>query len=203
MIETRRLRLRLVTAADRDDLIALERDPQVMRFLNGGRPTPDDGIDETVDFRMPRGGEGDVWGAIERESAAFLGWFSLRSKADPRTAELGYRLHQSAWGRGYASEGAGALIDHGFGNLGLERVWAQTMTINQASRRVLEKLGLKYRRTFHPELANPPPGFDEGEVEYEITRNDWARAAAPPYGDAPMPRKDFFHGPDADEPARG
>jgi RimJ/RimL family protein N-acetyltransferase len=76
---TARLSLSPVRLTDRDRLIALERDPDVMRFLNGGRPTPDDGIDEGAGFLMPRGCEHDVWAAVETHSGAFVGWFSLRA----------------------------------------------------------------------------------------------------------------------------
>ena len=69
--ETARLSMSLVREADRENLIALERDPQVMRFLNGGRPTPDDGEDG-ASFLTPRGGENYVWAARGRRSGAFL-----------------------------------------------------------------------------------------------------------------------------------
>ena len=102
---TARLSLAPVREADRESLIALERDPEVMRFLNGGRPTPDGGEAEGASFLTPRGGEDYVWAARERRSGAFVGWFSLRPAAEG-AAELGYRLRRDAWGRGLASEGA-------------------------------------------------------------------------------------------------
>ena len=63
--ETARLSLSLVREADRENLIALERDPEVMRFLNGDQPTPDAGPEEGAGFLTPRGGEDDVWAAVE------------------------------------------------------------------------------------------------------------------------------------------
>ena len=75
---TARLSLAPVRPADRESLIALERDPEVMRFLNGGRPTPDGGEAEGASFLTPRGGEDYVWAARETRSGAFVGWFSLR-----------------------------------------------------------------------------------------------------------------------------
>src|ERR1700733_14543925 len=68
--ETARLSLSLVRETDRENLVALERDPEVMRFLNGGRPTPDDGAEEGAGFLTPRGGEDDVWAAVETRSGA-------------------------------------------------------------------------------------------------------------------------------------
>ena len=71
--ETARLSLSLVRVADRAHLVALERDPEVMRFLNGGRHTPDDGAEEGARFLTPRGGENDVWAAVETRLGAFVG----------------------------------------------------------------------------------------------------------------------------------
>ena len=84
--------------------------------------------------------------------------------------ELGYRLKASAWGRGYATEGARALVRKGFDELGVRRVWAETMAVNRASRRVMEKVGLRYVRTFHVHFDDPLPGAEHGEVEYELRR---------------------------------
>ena len=112
---TARLSLRLVRLTDRQNLVALERDPEVMRFLSGGCPISDDGADESAGFLTPRGGEGDVWTAAETLSAAFVGWFSLRRVREGR-AELGYRLRRAAWGRGYASEGTKGRYRFPFGD---------------------------------------------------------------------------------------
>jgi RimJ/RimL family protein N-acetyltransferase len=116
-LETPHLSLRPSRASDRDDLFALEQDPEVMRFLNSGHPKAREGVDEEADYLMPRGGEDGLWVAHERRSGAFVGWFALMSQEDG-IAELGYRLSRAMWGRGFASEGAKALIDLGFSRLG-------------------------------------------------------------------------------------
>ena len=170
-LETTRLSLSLVREADRENLVALERDPEVMRFLNGGRRNPDDRA-EDPGFLTPRGGEDDVWAAVETRSRAFVGWFSLRH-VDDEIAELGFRLRRDAWGRGLASEGAIALVAMGFADQDLARIVATTMAVNTASRRVMKKTGLSHVRTVYPRWRNPLPGSELGEVEYEITRQDW------------------------------
>src|SRR5579871_289536 len=119
--KTARLKLSLVRKEDRANLIALERDPEVMRFLNGGRPTPENGEADGAGYLTPRGGENYVWAARRIRSAAFVGWFSLRP-AGESVAELGYRLRRDAWGQGFASEGASALVAKGFVEMGLERI---------------------------------------------------------------------------------
>ena len=91
--------------------------------------------------------------------------------------ELGYRLRQASWGNGFATEGSKALIAMAFTDLGLRRVWAQTMTVNTRSRRVMERCGLRYVRTFFLEWPEPIEGSDQGDVEYELTKPEWKQLA--------------------------
>ena len=170
--ETARLSLSLVRETDRENLVALERDPEVMRFLNGGRPTPDDGAKEGAGFLTPRGGENDVWAAVETRSGAFVGWFSLQRTREG-VGELGHRLRRDAWGRGLATEGASALVAMGFADNDFARIVATTIAVNRPSRRVMEKTGLTHVRTVHPHWRDPLPGSELGEVEYEIARDEW------------------------------
>ena len=169
-LQSPRLTLSPNTPADSADFMAMVRDPQVMRFLNGGHAVDLADPDPNAPFLMPRGTDTHVWTA-RRQDRAFVGWFCLRPDS-PAAAELGYRLRRSDWGQGLASEGARALIDWGFATAGYDRIYSQTMAVNQASRRVMEKIGLTYARTFHPDAA-PIPGSEEGEVEYALTRSQW------------------------------
>ncbi|MET7333067.1 GNAT family N-acetyltransferase [Nonomuraea sp. NPDC005650] len=171
-LETERLLLRRFTESDADLLFALHNDPEVMEFLNGGRPTPREVI---VGDTLPAFIATGFFAAVGRPSGEFLGWFHLRArKGTPDDEpELGYRLHRSAWGRGYATEGSRALIDKAFRELGARRVFAQTMAVNVRSRRVMEKCGLRFARTFHPDWEDPLPGAEQGEVEYELLRAGW------------------------------
>jgi len=97
--------------------------------------------------------------------------------------ELGYRLVASAWGNGYATEGARALIDKGFESPLVSRVVAETMAAHGASRRVMEKAGLRYVRSFSTEWPVGIPGDELGEVEYAVTRAEWM--ASLPHGCSP------------------
>ncbi len=152
-LETERLVLRQLTDADVDLLVDLDRDPAVMRFITG-QPTP---REEIVDEVLPAflsqyerfAGYG-FWAALERSSGEFLGWLHFRPEEDHPgdEPELGYRLRQVAWGKGYATEGARALVTKGFQELGVRRVVASTMAVNIASRRVMEKAELKFVRAF-------------------------------------------------------
>jgi RimJ/RimL family protein N-acetyltransferase len=172
-LNSSRLTLRPVCPADRPMLIALEADTEVMRFLNGGEPVPEAGLSD-ADFLTPRGEEPEVLAAELRESGIFIGWFALFDDGlvdGLNTAEIGYRLARSAWGQGYATEGVQALVDAALKHLGYDRVRAETMAVNLASRRVLEKSGFRYVRTAHPERHWPVPGGEHGELVYEIGMN--------------------------------
>ena len=195
-LSTERLTLRRFTANDLDDLVDLDSDPAVMFYVTGGRATP---RAEMRDVNLPwwlayydqHEGFG-FWAAISSAGVSsggvsvagagpFLGWFHFRPDPDgPRSdgtragVELGYRLRRSAWGMGYATEGSRALIRKGFTELSVDRVFAETMAVNIASRRVMEKAGLSYIRTFHADWPDKIPGDEHGDVEYALTRTEWA-----------------------------
>ncbi|WP_433170858.1 GNAT family N-acetyltransferase [Actinoallomurus sp. CA-150999] len=178
-LETNRLTLRRFTEGDEDNLVELDSDPEVMRFLTGGRPTPReeirDRIPRLLDYYERFEGFG-FWVAQEKATERFLGWFHFRpNMSEPRDGEieLGYRLRRSAWGKGYATEGSRALIRKGFTELGVERVVAETMTVNLGSRRVMEKAGLTHVRTFQRDDLDAIEGFEHGVVEYALTKADW------------------------------
>jgi RimJ/RimL family protein N-acetyltransferase len=185
ILETPRLVLRQFTEDDVDNLFDLNNDPEVMRYLTGGRPTPREVIrDEIIPFhravydRLDRLG---TWAAESTSTGEFLGWFHFRPGpgTDVTNIDLGYRLRRSAWNKGYATEGSRALISMGFTDLGVERVFAHTLTVNAPSRRVLEKCGLTLVRTTPYEGADPIEGSEHGEVEYALTKPEWqARTAA-------------------------
>lgn len=180
-LQTGRLTLRRFTADDVDNLFDLNRDPEVMRYLTGGKPTPREKIrDEIIPLHLSAYARSDdfgTWAALERDGGDFLGWFHYRGApggAPGGDVELGYRLHRGAWGRGYATEGSRALIRRGFTELGVQRVFAVTMAVNAASRRVMEKSGLVYARTFPYDGPDDPiEGSEHGEVEYALTRAGW------------------------------
>jgi RimJ/RimL family protein N-acetyltransferase len=178
-LETEQLVLRPFTDADVDDLFALDNDPDVMRFINGGRPTSREAIRTQTLPRLlhdhPCLGTRGYWAVEEKRTGTFLGWFEFRplDEHSPGVVELGYRLNKAAWGKGYATEGSRALIGKGFTDLGVERVTANTMAVNTRSRRVLEKAGLSFLRNFTGVWPEAIAGSEHGEVEYVLTRADW------------------------------
>lgn len=176
VLETSRLSLRRFTPDDEDPLWELNNDPAVMRFLNGGRPISREAIrEELTRLLVEESREVGRWAAEDRETGEFLGWFALRPLPDgePGTLEVGYRLRQSIWGQGYATEGARALVRRAFTELNAARVVAFTMTINLASRRVMEGAGLRLVRTFFQDWPDVIEGSEQGDVEYALSREEW------------------------------
>ncbi len=193
-LETERLVLRRFTEADTNNLFDLDNDPAVMRYITGGTPTPREVIQHEILPRFLRSYERSdgfgIWAAIEKASGDFLGWFSFRPSegAGPAEVTLGYRLRQAAWGQGYATEGARALIRKGFSELGARRVVATTYQDNLASRRVMEKAGMTLARRFRLTDADLSAAstfhaasqdiWDGDEVEYALEKADWERQEA-------------------------
>ncbi|MDX2546457.1 GNAT family N-acetyltransferase [Streptomyces sp. WI04-05B] len=182
-LETERLALRRFTADDADLLIELDSDPAVMRYLTGGRPTAPELV---RDRHLPNilagyekwGGDLGLFAAQEKDGGVFVGWFILRPEPEgPLDAvELGYRLRQAAWGRGYATEGSRALLEKAFTELGVRIVWAETMSVNRGSRNIMEKLEMTLVGTIPtPSGMEMIEGSEHGGVRYEITRERWGR----------------------------
>jgi RimJ/RimL family protein N-acetyltransferase len=187
-LETDRLTLRRFTDADEDNLVELNGDPEVMRFLNSGQPTPRDEVRTRIiptflGYYDRFDGFG-FWAAEDTATRQFLGWFHFRPPLpaadtpvgwdEEGVIELGYRLRRLAWGKGYATEGSVALVAKGFAELGVQRVVAQTVAGNRASRRVLEKSGLSQVDSFAS--AEPDTATSQAEqihVVYELTRAAW------------------------------
>jgi RimJ/RimL family protein N-acetyltransferase len=158
--------------------VELDADPEVMRYLGRARSRQ-----EVVAFHRRRlaaattvPGLGFWVGFVD---SGFVGWWILEppQRADQGPvdgqAELGYRMLRRYWRQGLASEGARELIRHGFEDLGLSRVFAETMAVNEASRATMAAVGMRYVRTFHQTWDQPLPGSELGEVEYAITREQW------------------------------
>ena len=103
-LETERLVLRRFTTDDVDNLVELDSDPDVMHYINGGKPTPRTEVENDIlpaflAYYERFEGFG-FWAAIEKSTGEFLGWFHFRPKEGEGDPELGYRLRKSAWGKG-------------------------------------------------------------------------------------------------------
>jgi len=177
---TERLQLRPFDDADADALFAMHSNAFVLRywdappwseparaerFLAAGRQMAEEGTGVRLAVDLVADG-------------AFIGWCSLtRWNPDYRSASLGYCFNDAAWGRGYATEAARALLLWAFDTLDLNRVQAETDTRNLASAGVLEKLGFAREGTLREDCVV------NGEVSdswvYGLIRREWQRASRP------------------------
>ncbi len=172
---TPRLTLYPCRPDDAGDFVALERDPEVMRYLNGGVACDPARINPDATFLQPRGGEPHVWTARRLAGAAFVGWFCLWPEGGG-LAELGYRLRRADWGQGLAAEGARSLVQWGFESAGYSRIFARTHAANRASRRVMEKLGMTLVFGDMQGSLDTSCHHEDDELEYEVTRATWGKA---------------------------
>jgi RimJ/RimL family protein N-acetyltransferase len=145
VLTTERLALRRFRDGDAEPLYRLHADPRVMRYIGDGsigtRASVVAAVKRSIRYYDTYPGLG-VWPAEDRVSGEFIGWFCLKYVPETVEIEVGYRLAPSAWGRGYATEGARAVVRYGFDALGLDRIIGLTHPDNGASQRVLLKAGL-------------------------------------------------------------
>lgn len=159
-IETARLILRSWREADKAPFAALNADPEVMRHF----PMPltreeSDTLVDRVTVAMAERGWG--WYAVEvKNGAPCIGMIGLNVPhyelpCGP-CVEVGWRLARTSWGKGYATEAAGACLDYGFQRLNLPEIVAFTAVGNTPSRAVMERLGM---------TRDPADDFDHPLVE--------------------------------------
>jgi RimJ/RimL family protein N-acetyltransferase len=179
---TARLIIRRFTSADEDNMVRLNSDPVVMHYISGGLAIPGRAEirDEVIPFHLAaydRHPGFGTWAADDANTSRFVGWFHLRPRRTDGAIDLGYRLSRATWGKGLATEGSRALIDKAFIEHGIDRIVAETMTVNAASRRVMEKCDMTLIHTGFDLDLPPIDGADQGYVEYELTREAWNQNA--------------------------
>jgi len=143
-LTTLRLAMRELVPEDFDDLHRLSSNARVMKYVTGRPETHEETLAAVRrvirNYRLyPDLG---AWYAVRRDTGKFIGWFSLKYCGKSPDIEIGYRLVPEAWGHGFATEGATALHDYGFDDLGLHRIIGVTHPGNRASQKVLMKAGL-------------------------------------------------------------
>jgi ribosomal-protein-alanine N-acetyltransferase len=173
-LRTPRLRLRPVTSADADALFALHSSAHVLRYWDAPPWSDPERAERFVAGcrQMADEGSGARPAIVRASDGAFIGWCGLtRWNPAYRSAALGYCLDDAAWGHGYATEAARALLVWAFDTLDLNRVQAETDTRNVASARVLEKLGFVREGMLREDCVV------DGEVSdswvYGLIRREW------------------------------
>jgi ribosomal-protein-alanine N-acetyltransferase len=169
MIETARLLLQPFDEGDLPTLVKLRSDPEVARFIGGAEYTRPEKIAKRFQYYLEHQAQYgfSVSRVVLRETGEIIGWGGLIHLDNTEQIEVGYGFDKLFWGRGYATEVAGAWLRYGFAALGLERIVAVAVPENRASRHVMEKLGMRYEKeTRHYE-------FDC--VLYAMTKDEFLR----------------------------
>jgi RimJ/RimL family protein N-acetyltransferase len=152
-IETDRLALRRYVENDYDDLLKLQSNPDVTRFLLYDVRTPEQ-VKEALagrmaDVQMDRDGQALTAAVILRDTGQHLGEVTLfMNSVEQRTGELGYVFHPESHGHGYAAEASVELLRLGFEELGLHRIIARLDARNTGSVNLLKRLGLRQEAHF-------------------------------------------------------
>jgi RimJ/RimL family protein N-acetyltransferase len=159
-LETERLLLRAPVADDAEALAPMYADPEVMRYLGGGRTLTREETGRSVN-RMIEAWKEDGFGlltVVRKEDGAVIGrvglivwdpetWQTTRANADgPTELEVGYTIGRPHWGQGYATEAAAAARDYALEHLGARRLIALIIHGNEPSENVARKLGFEYER---------------------------------------------------------
>jgi len=170
---TERMALTRTNWPDVDDVVALNADTDVMRYLDHDRPmTPARVLAEEMPRLMAHNGRADrlgSWVARERGTGNFLGWFMITPVDEPlRTVEVAYRLRSGVWGLGYDIEGMLFMIEIARAAQ-VSTVIATMMTVDVATRRLMEKAGLQLVETFVSETTAPATAAARSDYALDLS----------------------------------
>lgn len=172
--DSARLSFRLMTAADAELLFQLDQDPEVMRYINGGKVTTMDDIIKVFIPRMQsytnREKGWGLWQVTVKDTAQFIGWILVRPMEyfsdNPQwhNIELGWRFMQSEWGKGYGTEAADTIKNAIASRSDVTQITAIAIEGNDASIKIMQKLGMQYVKT---DIHQDPLG-DAEVVFYQL-----------------------------------
>lgn len=172
-VTTERLAFRAPEPGDGDAIFALMNDFGIVKFLTSV-PWPYTRPDADIYIELARAGREEKKGLyyliLDRDTSEPVGTIDLRFDPE-KNAHFGYWLATPVWGRGHASEALAALLDFGFGSLGLKRIWGTAMPDNPASIRVMEKCGLAHAGMMRVKRLNF--GDEVDMVKLELLHSDW------------------------------
>jgi len=160
-----------------DDLAAfatLTADPRVMEYL---WPASSDAMAARIRDHFSRCGFG-FWAVQAMDSPSFIGFIGLETVTYEAhftpAVQIGWRLFPAYWGKGYATEGAAAALDAGFGRFGLREIVSYTVPANARSQRVMQRLGMTHTSADDFDHPRIPAGHElRRHVLYRISRDGW------------------------------
>lgn len=165
MLETERLLLRPLLASDADAIYALRSDAEIMRYIREpqNRRETENWI-RLVSSRWQKEKLG-FCGVVEKKSGVLTGWCGVWRLSETDEVEIGYAIAKKFWRRGFATEAAEALLQYTFAQIKPDKITAVAEPENTASRRVMEKLGMKFIRT--------DQFYERQLVQYAITDQEF------------------------------
>jgi [ribosomal protein S5]-alanine N-acetyltransferase len=147
ILRTPRLTLRPVAVSDAEALFAGRGDAEVMRYWDWPAQASAAAVREVLETHIPEPGDPTMlwWAVALAPDGPAIGECDL-SEIDRhnRRAEVGFLFARAHWGRGYAFEAMERVVAYAFDELGLERLWARFHAGNEASQRLLERLGFSH-----------------------------------------------------------
>lgn len=154
-IETERLILRDLLPEDAEDMLRLDSNPEVHRYLGNNPVRELSEIESVIAYVQKQYDERGIgrWATIEKSSGAFIGWTGLKRITEPDEyrapyTDVGYRLMPEYWGKGYATEATLKALWYGFTHLDESYIVGTVHGENKASRKVLEKCGLTFEEHY-------------------------------------------------------
>ena len=146
IFQTPRLILRQITIEDAPLILGLNRDPEIVKYVHEPTlKTVEQAEKIIVDIILPQYKNNlGRWAIITKDNDEFIGWCGLKYRPELDEIDLGYRLMQKAWGKGFATEAAEETLEYGFNTLNLNLITGRAHVENLASIKVLEKIGMDY-----------------------------------------------------------
>lgn len=173
LAETERLILRELEYTDENDLFEMDSDPEVHLFIENNPVKSIDEITKVIEMLKKQYKENGIarWAVIDKLTNECIGWSGLKYFNQPLNKhnnfyELGYRFKKKHWGKGFATESSIVILDYGFANLNVEKIFAITDPKNVNSKKVLTKLGFDFQETFDYE-GDPTDWFELKKTTWE------------------------------------
>jgi RimJ/RimL family protein N-acetyltransferase len=165
MLETRRLLLRRFNEDDIEAIYRMRGDAEMMRYIREPQNRAESvNWVKLVSSRWEKEKIG-FCAVVEKASGQVIGWCGLWRLKETGETEVGYAIDKKFWGRGLAGEAAEAFLEYGFNQLNLDKIVAVAFPENTGSRRVMEKIGMRYDYTGE--------FYDNRLVHYSITKEEF------------------------------
>ncbi|MEO6232183.1 MAG: GNAT family N-acetyltransferase [Ferruginibacter sp.] len=147
IFETPRLIFRQFTIKDSRLILQLNSNPEVVKYVHEPVLENEEQAKNIITAIILPQYQNNLgrWAMHTKDGNEFIGWCGLKQLPKKREIDLGYRLKQNFWGKGFATEAASHTLDHGFKKLNLSMITGKAHTDNLASLTILKKIGMKYK----------------------------------------------------------